>query len=209
MLKSQLTPIQIAASDSPLSKGQKTFNRQIQQIEKMRSRLAAWDAATISYQKKYTQELLPLFTIATELQVKLVHSLDRAATQKGMTRTERSTLGEVIVDLAGQLLKVRDEAELKVIYNKHSRCDYDREEAAEAQGMKDILEDVFGFDLGDEANLDSPDDILQRAQAQFEKQQAHFDTEQQARDERRANRKKSAKQLENEARAEANAKQIN
>jgi hypothetical protein len=209
MRKSQLAPVRIAASDSPLSKGQKTFNHQIQQIEKLRDRLAAWDAVTISYQEKYTGELLPLIAAATDLQVKLVHSLDRAATQKGMTRTERRTLGELIVDLAGQLLDQRDDAELKVIYNKHSRCDYDSEAAAEAQGMKDIIEDVFGVDLGDDANLDSPDDIMQRAQAQFEKQQARFEAEQQAREERRASRKKSPRQLEKEARAEADAKQIN
>lgn len=209
MSKSNLARVQIAASDKVLSKGQKTFNRQIQQIEKLRSRLAAWDTATISYQKKYTQELLPLLETATELQVKLVHSLDRAAAQKGMTRTERRTLGELIVDLAGQLLDQRDDAELKVIYNKHSRCDYDTEAAAEAQGMKDIIEGVFGFDLGDDADIDSPDHIMQRAQAQFEKQQAHFEAEQQAREERRASRKKSSKQIEKEARAEADAKQVN
>ncbi|OGB27753.1 MAG: molecular chaperone DnaJ [Burkholderiales bacterium RIFCSPLOWO2_02_FULL_57_36] len=209
MPKSQLAPVRIATVDNVLSKGQKTFNRQIQQIEKLRSRLAAWDTATISYQKKYTQELLPLLEAATGLQVKLVHSLDRAATQKGMTRTERRALGELIVDLAGHLLDERDDAELKVIYNKHSRCDYDSEIAAEAQSMKDIIEDVFGFDLGDDANVESPDDLMQRAQAQFEKQQAHFEAEEQAREERRANRKKSPKQLEKEARAEADAKQVN
>jgi cobalamin-dependent methionine synthase I len=67
---------------------------------------------------------------------------------------------------------------------------------------------VFGFDLGDDANLDSADEIMQRAQAQFEQQQAHFEAEQQAREERRATRKKSTKQLEKEARAEADTKQI-
>ncbi|RJG03580.1 J domain-containing protein [Noviherbaspirillum sedimenti] len=209
MPKSQLTAVRIAASDSPLSKGQKTFNRQIQQIEKLRSRLTAWDAATISYQKKYTQDLLPLFSIATELQIKLVHSLDRAAAQKGLTRTERRTLGELIAGLAGPLLGERDDAELKAIYNRHSRSDYDSEEAAQMQGMKDLFEDVFGFDLGDDAKLDSPDEFMQRAQAQFAQMQADCQAEQQAQEERRARRKKSAKQLEKEERAEADARQIN
>lgn len=209
MPKSQLTPVRIAASDSPLSKGQKTFNRQIQQIEKLRRRLTAWDAATISYQQKYTQELLPLLTIAIELQVRLVHSLDCAAAQKGLTRTERRTLGELIASLAGSLLGERDDAELKAIYNQHSASDYDSEEAAQLQDMKDMLEDVFGFDLGDDVKLDSPDDIMQRVQAQFEQQQADCAAEQQAREKRRADRKKSARQLEKEERAEADARQIN
>lgn len=209
MPKSRLTPVRIAARDSPLSKGQKTFNRQIQQIEKLRSRLAAWEAVTISYQKKYTQELLPLLTIATELQVRLVQSLDHAAAQNGLTRTERRTLGELIASLAAQLLDERDDAKLKAIYNKHSASDYDSEEAAQIQDMKDMLEGVFGFDLGDDAKCDSPDDIMQRVQAQFAQMQADCQAEQQVQEERRAKRKKSAKQLEKEERAEADARQIN
>jgi hypothetical protein len=201
MLKSQLTPIRIAAGDSSLSKGQQTFNRQIQQIEKLRAQLTAWDAATVSYQKKYMQDLLPLHATATELQVKLLYGLDRAAAQKGLTRTERRALGELIVGLAGEVLAERDDPELKAIYNRHGQTDYDSEEAAEAQGMKDFLEGVFGFDLGDDAEIDSPDGMMRRAQAQFE--------ERQAQEERRASRRKSAKQLEKEERAEADARQIN
>lgn len=208
MSKSQLVSVQIAGSGSPLSKGQKTFNSQIQQIEKLRAKLAAWDAATTAYQEKYSRELVPLFSTATELQHKLVHSLDRAAAQKDLTRTERRKLSELIADLAGDLLAERDDAELKAIYNKHSRSDYDSEEAAQVQDMKDMLEGMFGLDLGDDVGLDSPDEIMRRAQAQFQQQQAHYKAEQQTREERRGKRKKSAKQLEKEERAEADAKQI-
>jgi hypothetical protein len=209
MLKSQLPSIQIVASNSPLSKAQQVFNRQMQQIEKLRTELAAWDEATVSYQKKYAQEFVPLLATVTELQVKLLHRLDHAATQKGLMRTERRTLGEMIVGLAAELLDERDDAELKIIYNKYSQSDYDSEETAHAQDMKEMLESVFGFDLGDAATLDSKDELMRRAQAQVEERQASFEAEQQAREERRAQRKKSAKQLEKEAQAEADAKRIN
>lgn len=209
MHRSQLTSVQIAGDDNPLSKGQKTFNSQIQQIEKLRARLAAWDVATTAYQEKYTRELAPLFAVATELQLKLVHRLDSATAQKGLTRTEQRMLSDLIADLAGHLLAERDDADLKAIYNKHSRSDYDSEEAAQMQDMKSMLEGMFGLDLGDDADFDSPDEIMRRVQAQFEERQARYATEQQAREERRAKRKKSARQLEKEERAEADAKQIN
>lgn len=209
MHKSQLTTVRIAGADSTLSKGQKTFNSQIQQIEKLRARLAAWDTATAAYQGKYTRELLPQFEIATELQIRLVHRLDQAVEQKDFTRSEKRMLRELIAELAGEILTGRDDAELKAIYNRHSKSDYDSEEAAQLQVMKGMFEDMFGLDLGDDSGIDSPEEILQRAQSQFRERQADYEAEMQQREERRAKRKKSAKQLEKEARVEADAKQIN
>ena len=208
MLKPQLTPIHISGSDSPLSQGQRTFNSQIQHIEKLRTRLAAWDAATTAYQEKYTRELLPLVAIATELQVRLVHSLDRATGRKELSRSERRMLREMITDTAGEILAERDDAEVKAIYNKHSRSDYDSEEAAQLQGMKTLLEGMFGFDLGGDTGLDSADEIMRRAQTQFQEKQALYEAERQTREERRAKRNKSPRQLEKEGRAEADARQI-
>ncbi len=208
MSKSQLTPLQITGNDSSLSKGQKTFNSQLQQIEKHRTRLAAWDAASTAYQEKYMRELLPLFDIARELQVKLVHRLDQAAGQKELTRSERRKLADLVADLAGEMLAERDDDELKAIYNKHSRSDYDSEEAAELQDMKALLEGVLGVDLGDDIGLDSPEEVVRRLHTQFQERQTHYEAEQQAREERRAKRKKSAKQLEKEEQAEADARQI-
>lgn len=208
MLKSQLAPIQIKGGESPLSKGQKTFNSQIQQIEKLRARLAAWDTASTAYQEKYTRELVPLFATATELEIRLAHSLDRAAEQKNLSRTDRRMLRELIVDLVEELLGERDDAELKAIYNKHSHTDYESEEAAQLQAMKGVFEDVFGLDLGDDAGLDSPEEVMRRAQAQFQERQANVEAERQTQEERRAKRKKSAKQLEKDAQAEEDARKI-
>lgn len=208
MSKSQLTAVRIAPGDRPLSKGQQTFNRLTQQIEKLRAQIAAWEEARTLCQKKYTEELLPLLNAATRLQIKLLHSLDRAATQKGVTRTDRRTLGEFIIGLAEELLAERDDAEVKAIYNKYSASDYDGEEQAHAQDMKDMIEDMFGVDLGDEAGIDSVEEVMRRAQARFEAQEAQFAAEEQVREERRAKRKKSARQLEKEARDEADNKQI-
>lgn len=210
MLERQQIFIHIAAGNGVLSKGQKTFNSQIRQIEKLRTQLAAWDAATTAYHEKHTRELLPLVTVAMELQSTLVHSLDRAIGEKGLSKRERNRLGEVITELAAQLLAARDDAEMKAIYNKYSRSDYDSKEAANMQGMKSMLEDILGFDLGDGDGLDSPEEILRRAQAQIEEEQVRHQAERQAREARRAKgKKKSARLLEKEAQAEADARQIN
>ena len=209
MLVPQQIPFHIATAGGELSKGQKTFNSNIQKIEKLRTKLAAWDAATTAYHEKHTRELMPLVAASMALHVTLVHSLDRISGEKGFSKSERRMLGEVIAELAGQLLDERDDAEMKAIYNKHNKSDYDSEEAAHLQGMKSMLEEVLGFDLGEDDDLDSSEEVMRRAHAQYQQKQANYAAEQQEREARRGKRKKSARQLEKEAQAEADARQIN
>jgi uncharacterized protein (DUF697 family) len=186
-----------------LSQGQKTFNNLIKQIEKRRTRLRAWETVTPTFQKRYVDELLPLERGSTDLQVKMVYRLDDAWGQKGLTKTERRTISELIAELAGDVVEASDDAQLKVIYNRHSQSDYDSEAAAELEDMKAVLEAMLGVELGDDLDMSSPDEVLQRAQARMEEQQAQEAAEYQAREARRAKRKKSPKQLAAEARQAA------
>ncbi len=210
MTKTHLNTVAIVTGHGQpqLSKAQKAFNTLIKQIDKERARLAAWEAAIPSYQHKYASEMLPLVEASEDLQVQMVHCLDRASAQKGLTKTERRMISVLIAELAGQLVAARNDAELKAIYNKHSGSDYDSEETANIQGMKSMLEDVLGFDLGDDLDLSSPEDILKRAEAQMQEKQAQYDADRQAREARLSKRKKTAKQLAREARQQAEAQQI-
>ncbi len=191
-----------------LSKGQKAFNTLIRQIEKRRHRLDAWEVVGPVFQKKYTVEFLPLEKIYTDLQVKMVHRLEQACDQKGLTKSERRTISELITGLAGDLIEEQDDAQLKAIYNRHSQSDFDSEAAAELEDIKSVLEAMLGTELGDDIDMSSPEDLWQRAHAKMEEQQAREAAENQAREERRAKRKKSAKQLAAQARQEAEQAQL-
>src|ERR1700687_1493348 len=122
-----------------LSQGQKAFNTLIRQIDKRRHRLGAWEAVAPVFQKKYIDEFLPLEKICTDLPVKMVHRLEQACDQKGLTKSERRTITELITGLAGDLIEEQDDAQLKAIYNRHSQSDYDSEAAAELEDMKSVL----------------------------------------------------------------------
>jgi hypothetical protein len=191
-----------------LSKGQKAFNTLIRQIEKRRHRLGAWEVVGPTFQKKYTDELLPLQKIFTDLRVKMLHRLEQSFHQKGLTKSERRKISELISGLAGDLIEVQDDAQLKAIYNRHSQSDYDSEAAAEIEDMKSVLEAMLGEELGDDVDMSSPEDLLQRAHAKMEELQVREAAESQAREERRAKRKKSAKQIAAEARQEAKQAQL-
>jgi hypothetical protein len=210
MTTTHLKTVSIATGHDPshLSKGQKAFNALIKQIEKRRAHLADWEAAIPPYQQKYASDLVPLVETSVDLQVKLVHCLDRASDQKGLTGTERRKIASLITELSGELVAQRDDAELKAIYNKYSRSDYDSEEAAAVKGMKSMLEDVLGFELGDDLDISSPEDMLARAQAQMHERQTQYDADRQAWEEHPGKRKKSAKQIAREARQQAEEQQI-
>ena len=190
-------------NQASLSRGQKAFNTLIRQIEKRRNRLRAWEAVMPAFQKRYIDELLPLERESTDLHVKMVYRLDGAFDQKGLTKAERRTISELIAGLAGDLIEESEDAQLKVIYNRHSQSDYDSEAAAELEDMKLALETMLGVELGDDIDMSSPDEVLQRAHARMEEQHTHEAAAAQAREAQRAKRKKSAKQLAAQAKQEA------
>jgi len=208
MTRTNRQPVSIAPNqDKPaLSKGQKAFNSLIKQIEKRRKRLAAWETVTPTFQQRYVNDLLPLEERSTALQIRMVHCLDRAHEHKGLTKVERRKIAAMIIDLAGDL--VDEDESLKAIYNKYSPTDFDSETAAEVDGMKSVLEAMLGVDLGDDLDMSSPDDLLQRAHAHVEQQAAQATAEAAKREARRAVRKKSPKQRAAEARAQEEQAQI-
>jgi hypothetical protein len=201
MLKTQTKIISIAAGKDhpPLSKEQKAFNALVKKIDEKRASLAAWQEIIPSYQKKYTGEFVPLVETSQDIQIELVHCLDRASDQKGLTSTERHMIHDLISEMAGGLAAERDDADLKNIYNKHSGSDFDAEETAAMEGMKSMLEDVIGVDLGDDLDMRSPEELFKRAQAHMHEQQAQYEADRQAHEERQAKRKKTAKQIAKEA----------
>ena len=192
---------------SHLSKGQKVFNTLIKQIEKKRTRLAAWEQVIPPYQRQYISDFMPLVDALAALRIKLVHCLDRAYGQTGLTKPERRTIANLIAELAGELAAARNDLEMKALYNQYSQSDFDREEAVDLNGMKSALEGVLGVELGDD-DVGSPDDLLARAHAKIQERQTQFEADQQARESRRAQRTRSAKQIAYEAKQQAEDKQL-
>ncbi|BBO60461.1 molecular chaperone DnaJ [Mycoavidus sp. B2-EB] len=195
-----------AQSNLALSKEQKAFNSLIRQIDKRRNRLGAWETATLAFQQRYVNDLLPLEQASGALQIQMVHCLDRAYGRKELTQTERRKTAAVIVDWARDLID--EEESLKTIYNKYNPIDYDSETASEVDDMKSVLEMILGVDLGDDLDISSPEDLLHHAQAHIEQKQVKTEAETTAREARRTARKKSPRQRAAEARAQEEQAQI-
>ncbi len=186
-----------------LSKGQKAFNSLIKQIEKRRARLSAWESSALAFHQKFAADYVPLEQTLADLQIRLIHRLDEACDQKGLTKAEHRTASDLVAEMAGDLASERDDPELKELYNKHSGSDYDREAAAEMEDMKRALEGMLGAELGDDLDMSSPEAVYERVRAEMEQHWAQHFVKNRAGEEPRAARKKTAKQIAAEARVEA------
>ena len=210
MTRTQLKTITIAGSQvkPQLSKGQKTFNTLIKKIAQGRAHLAAWETVDAPYKQKHAAEFMPLFKEAEELQVNMVYALDKACSQDGLSKAERRDIASIITDMVEELLLTRDDAALKAVFNRYSEIDYDSAEAAGQAGRKATLEELFGVELDDDIDLSSPEDLLNHAQEKMRERQAQESAKWQAREERQAKRKKSARQLAKEAKEHEDAQQL-
>jgi len=186
-----------------LSKGQKAFNALLKQIEKRRGVLSAWETTRPIFHQKYVGEFVPLDQALDDLRTKLVYRLDVAYAEKGLTKTERRTIADVISSLAGELAKQTGDPELKSMYNRYSMSDFDDEAEAELDDMKLTLEEMLGMEVDDDVDMGSPEEVMAFVQAQMAQRHAEEAAANQSREARQANRKKTPKQLAAEAQAQA------
>ena len=191
-----------------LSKGQKTFNTLIKQIEANRALLRSWEQVNTSFRKMYVEELLPLEQRFSELKRKMAHSLDQAWNLAGLTKPEKRMVAELITGLVDDMLAENDDdTDLKALYNKHSGSDFDAEMADELDEMKMMAEALLDIDMGED-DVKSSDDFMQRLGEAFAKGTSQATDETEVREQRKAKKKKSPKQLAAEARQQAEQAEI-
>lgn len=195
--------VAISAPDVPgqtcLSPAQAEFNKLIRQIEKKREQLAEWGAAVSSFQQKFTLELMPLMDVKNGLRTELVHRLDGLLDGKGLSKVERKNIADIIVEIAGDLLALGEDAGLRAILDKYQSQDERRNEAEQLAAFKAQFAELTGVDLGDEDEI-SPEDLIRRLHEQM--------TKERARAARQSKRKKSAKQIARERQQDEDAQQI-
>ncbi|MCA8300798.1 J domain-containing protein [Burkholderia seminalis] len=185
-----------------LSKAQKTFNTLVKQIEQRRERLGAWDAVMPAFQKKFVDGLLPLEQASTALRIRLLNLLDDAFLQKGLSKAEQRTLSALIADMARNLLDFSDDAQLKIIYNRHAKSDDDRP-AADHAPAKQHAEPTPDVAPADDLDMLSPDKLAERMQAELDEQFERDMAAHEAREAQRAKRRKAPRQSAAAARREA------
>ena len=197
-------PLRIAPQPNqpPLSKGQRNFNSLVKKIEASRASLAEWQAVVLACDLKVASVYAPLLKDFRELQAEMVRVLDRSLDRKGLSKAEHRVVQVLICTVAeGVIVDTGDES-IKEIYDKHSDTGFDERDVDAVESLKATMESVFGMDLGDAPNSDSPEALLAHLEAEMEKQHLREMAEKDARSER----KKTARQLAREEKIKAEAK---
>src|SRR5882724_2726863 len=203
MSKHTSSVVRIASpqGSAALSKGQKTFNRLIQKIEEQRKLLQSWQDSLPRFRAKQAGEFEPVLSHYNETRETLVRLLDTAYDAHGLTKTERAKLRDLIASIVGELLAHGTKPELVALYDKHSDLGFAEEEQMAADSTRALIKSVLGVDLGDDAELDSPEDMLARLQQKLLEQA----DSRSAQAPKRSQRKPSAKTLAREAKQQEEA----
>jgi hypothetical protein len=198
MTSAPLSRLSIAPQQGqqPLTAAQKKFNTLIQKIEAQRKLLTEWNLTIPVFRQKRAKDLGPLQATYQALNVELVQFLDQAASQPGLSKTDRDTLSETISELAVSLMDGPARDAMKALYNKHSGGDFDAEAAQEQDELKALLKEKMGVDFGDDVDMNSHEDVLQRLKQLSDAEAARAADEQDA---RQSKRKKSTRQVKHEA----------
>jgi len=183
------------------SKVQQRFARLIKQVDQRKQRLRAWYDAQPAIHRE-----VAAYHAERERYRRTAHDLvclfDRLHDHAMFNKIERAQLRDTICSLASDLLGEPGCEDLKPIYNRHARSDFDAEAEADdqlqAQMMRLMMEDALGVDFGD-ADVSSTEKLHAFAAEHAEKMEQSR-AEAQA---RRAQRKKSARQLAKDAEREA------
>jgi hypothetical protein len=197
-------------AEVPPSKNQLRFNRLTTKVAQLKRALHAWTQALPAIARQQA-ECHQRFEQHRAVVSDLVRLLDRMSADRSLTKPERAWLRKLICSTAADVLESGGADDLKAIYNKHSRGNYDAEAATEnamhAQMMKTILQDGFGFDFRG-TKITSLDDLEQAAAEQLHERERDATQRQHAAEARKAKRKKSARQAESEARRTAETAQV-
>lgn len=198
MLQPKIKVIRIEENQQQacLSAAQKKFNGLIQKIDAQKKLLAAWQETIPQYQQEIAIKLNPLRAIFREHQAEMVTMLDTLHANEKFTHIQQDKISYLIASMCEELISQHGREDLKPLYDYHSGQNYD-DAAQESDEMasellKSMFEREFGVELDeDEFDFSDPEGTAARLAEKMQEQKAQ---------ESRTRRKKSAKQLAQEAR---------
>ena len=193
--------IEPKVSKAALTKAQKQFNTLVKKIEKLKAQLVEWHEMVPRQSERFDREYQPLRASFNLLRIELVTLLDRARTEKRLTKNESKKLRHLIPSITAELMTEQPSDAIKALHDKYSDVCYDEQNEEVDDAVKSMMGEVFGLDVGDDVDISDPEQLRavleQQAQAERERQQPN--------DVRRAKGKKSARQITQEQHKKSDA----
>jgi hypothetical protein len=192
-----LTALKIDASQ--LSPAQKRFNKLLAETETLAARIDNTRRAIDAHRIASSNTLTPLEQEKTGLLRQMVVWLDQRLQRKGLTAKQKHAARDILCDMAAEMAYAGDEA-MKKLHDAHSDQSLDELEKDDAQLMQSFMEGVLGQKINtDGAPIDNLDDLMRAAMANAQK---HDEAQQVAHAAHQSKRKKTPKQLKEQAQAQ-------
>ena len=197
--------VSIIQSKTTLSKDQKAFNNLVEKIKVRREVLEQWELFKPVYAQRVAADIQPMMDKVRKMGVDFIKALDQALGMKGLSKSDKKTVKDIIFDLADEYLSAgMDDPEIKAFYKKYGGTDYDEDEGLFREGFNASMEEMFGIKL-DKDRPESPEEIMRKLQEKMlETEQARS----QAGNQQRGQRKKTAKQIAREEAAKQETEQV-
>ncbi len=194
MAKPKTSPsamLSIQQEPAQMSRAQIRFNSLTAAIEKHKAKIAEWQEVIERHTQKVAANYLPLLDEYREQRIELVTRFDQLHDHPAMKKSERKKLAAIICDIIEMLLVEIDDDDLDAIHARHNPGNRIPEPEGE-EAIKAAFEAMFDLEPGEWADFDNAEQ-MERIFAQ--KRQAAEERERQ----RQANRKKTPKELAEEA----------
>jgi hypothetical protein len=186
------------------SKLQRQFRRALQKVDRLKQQVRGWKEGRADIDTEISRYAAVMEQLRG-LGRAMVELLDRMYPDAVFSKADRKKLGQLICEIAGDLIDGGSHDDLKPLYNRYSRSDFDAEaavaDAQNAAALRSMME-RFGMEFGD-ADVGSVGKLKAFTEEQMRAAEEEAAAEAAAEEERRARRKKSAKQQAAAARREA------
>jgi hypothetical protein len=192
-----------------LSKMQKRFNGLVREIERLKAEAVEWRDAVPREIARIRHEHQPFFDAYRALRIELVTSLDRAASERRMTKTERVKLRRLIPAITAELLAEQPDEPLEALHDKYSDVSLDEQSSIMNEALKSVVGHLYGVEISEGVDMTDPEhlDRLARKIEVVEEQQREQERRRAA-EARRAKRGASARAAGAAAARQAAAAQI-
>jgi hypothetical protein len=200
--------IQIKTSSTAiLTKLQKQFNSSIQKINQLKNELQTVNGEIDIIKIKISSDIIPLEKKLIDVQIQEVKYLDQIYQENRFKKRDNQTLSEIILERTYGLIGQFGVEELEELFTRHNNgksfeeADRETEEMA-SEAMKETFSGVFGIEFEEGADVSTPEKMQAYIAEKMEQEQAQKEAD-------KANKKKTAKQIEREEKQRQEEKNLN
>ena len=133
-----------------LSKERKQFNKLVKDIDALRAALTQWREFVPTLHNRVTSKIGPLAARFRERRVQLVMILSRAIDGQELSKRQKTKAIEILHWHLSEILVAEPDEDLIALYDKYADIGFEEQQAAEADFLRTMANEVFGLDLDEE-----------------------------------------------------------